>query len=704
MAVNDQATVAAPASCDNDFRRLSFDYEMQRQRSRLERYKWAGPPFSAIYAGSAAKFRLFDAVTFAFAVRDTSYPLDYGQYSFPNNLHGLADFILAKAAEYQEDHVEKFVGLAMSTELAERCPDLCARLWLELDIIPMVIRKAEENASWGSYDEESPFKTLDERAESIARKCLRFFGPNQALIPQIGSRGLVEVDAAFHVKMAQLSDYKKTVGDSTWSIVNKFAGDIKERKVKIAFFSATPQGGGVALMRHALVRFANAIGVDLKWYVPKPRPGVFRITKNNHNILQGVAPPGTRFTAQDKEILRDWVFENAERFWLKQSEPPGVSWLEKHALSFPALAGGADIIVIDDPQLPFLIPMIKQRTPHRPVIFRSHIQIRSDLTDTPGTPQAEAWELLWEAIEQADLFISHPVRDFVPNNVRPEKVGYMPATTDWLDGLNKPLSDWDACYYGRIFNAKCREQYMPNIDFPHEDYIVQIARFDPSKGIFDVLASYRTFHQRLKEAHPDLNPPKLLICGHGSVDDPDGTIMYDSALRFVDQHLAHIKSLICIMRIGPCDQVLNALLSKAKVALQLSTYEGFEVKVSEALHKGKPVIATQTGGIPLQVQHGKNGFLVNVSDTDAVAEHLFELWTDQELYDRMSRYAANSVSDEVSTVGNMLSWLYLASTLSKGMKIQPCERWIHDMAREEANVPYRSGENRLKRAVTPSTG
>lgn len=67
----------------------------------------------------------------------------------------------------------KFIGLAMSADLAERCPDLCARLWLELDIIPIVLRKAEENVSWGSYDEQLPFKSLDEQAESMARKCIR---------------------------------------------------------------------------------------------------------------------------------------------------------------------------------------------------------------------------------------------------------------------------------------------------------------------------------------------------------------------------------------------------------------------------------------------------------------------------------------------------------------------------------------------------
>jgi len=32
----------------------------------------------------------------------------------------------------------------------------------------------------------------------------------------------------------------------------------------------------------------------------------------------------------------------------------------------------------------------------------------------------------------------------------------------------------------------------------------------------------------------------------------------------------------------------------------------------------------------------------------------------------MSRYVATHVSDEVSTIGNALSWLYLADALAKG--------------------------------------
>lgn len=196
-----------------------------------------------------------------------------------------------------------------------------------------------------------------------------------------------------------------------------------------------------------------------------------------------------------------------------------------------------------------------------------------------------------------------------------------------------------------------------------------------------------------------MKPPKLLICGHGSVDDPDGAEIYDQVIDHIEHKTPHLRHLMCIMRLRPSDQILNALLAKASIALQLSTREGFEVKVSEAIHKGKPVIATRAGGIPLQVEDTKNGFLVDVGDTDTVAQHLYDLWTDEGLYKRMSEYALKHVCDEISTVGNTLNWLYLASKFSKGQPVQPNKQWINDLALEELGISADQGRQRLIRAV-----
>jgi hypothetical protein len=118
-----------------------------------------------------------------------------------------------------------------------------------------------------------------------------------------------------------------------------FVTALKKSKTKIAFFSSTPQGGGVALMRHALVRLTKLLGVDLTWYVPKPKPGVFRITKTIHNILQGVAKPDVRISTEEKQVLVDWIADNAKRYWLSSGGPLR-----------PVSEGGADVIMVSLPK------------------------------------------------------------------------------------------------------------------------------------------------------------------------------------------------------------------------------------------------------------------------------------------------------------------------------------------------------------------
>lgn len=157
------------------------------------------------------------------------------------------------------------------------------------------------------------------------------------------------------------------------------------------------------------------------------------------------------------------------------------------------------------------------------------------------------------------------------------------------------------------------------------------------------------------------------------------------------------------MRLDPNDQLLNTIIANAHVIMQLSTREGFEIKVSEALHAGVPVIVTNAGGIPIQVKDKVNGFLVTPGDWRAVAGHLMELVFDEELHSKMSYAARTGVSDEVGTVGNALGWYYLAAKwLETGVNpgLAGNEKWVNDMAREEAGIPYKEGENKLPRHFT----
>jgi glycosyltransferase involved in cell wall biosynthesis len=243
---------------------------------------------------------------------------------------------------------------------------------------------------------------------------------------------------------------------------------------------------------------------------------------------------------------------------------------------------------------------------------------------------------------------------------------------------------------------------MTELAWPARKYIVQVARFDPAKGIPTVIDSYAEFRRQCdKKGLTDV--PQLIVCGNGSIDDPDASMIYDQTMSQLETHYPHLLKDVSVMRLDPNDQLLNCIIANAHVVLQLSTREGFEVKVSEALHAGRPVIATLTGGIPLQVKDNINGFLVKPGDWKTVAAHLMELFTNEELHKKMSYEARTGVSDEVGTVGNAIGWYYLAAKWHEvgcNPGLPGKEQWVNDMAREEAGQPYAEKENRLPRHFT----
>jgi glycosyltransferase involved in cell wall biosynthesis len=349
-----------------------------------------------------------------------------------------------------------------------------------------------------------------------------------------------------------------------------------------------------------------------------------------------------------------------------------------------------------------LVSLIKSIAPTRPVLYRSHIQICTDLIAVSGSPQEDVWTFLSADAQMADMFLSHPIPTFVPFDIPREKVAYLPAATDWLDGLNKPLSMWDRMYYTRIYNSTCRDRGMAELAWPARQYIAQVARFDPSKGISTVIDSYAEFRHRTSDLDGN-NIPQLVICGNGSIDDPGASQVYSQTIEYLESTYPHLVKDCSITALEPNDQLLNTIISNAHVILQLSTSEGFEVKVSEALHAGRPVITTRVGGLPLQVKDGVSGYLVDVGDYMAVAAHLQDLFRDRELYETMSNSAASSVSDEVGTVGNALSWFYLASrwTETNGRPaLCGNQQWVNDMARADAGTPYTEAEKCLPRCYT----
>ena len=536
----------------------------------------------------------------------------------------------------------KFIAAALRAE--DEVSYLASRLWLQEDIVPYVIGTNDAN-----YRPD-----LEDTARMIAAN----FDRNNTVYTKLNTRNEVRV-----ADLVTLSDYQRTASPEDFALLTRLAQDFQGKR--LVFINATPQGGGVALMRHALIRLLRLLNVDAHWYVLYPNKEAFDITKPKfHNVLQGVAPQGIELNAHDKEVYNTWVAENA--------------------VAFEDVFKETDVVVIDDPQPSGLIPYIKQTSPATKIIYRSHIQIVADLASQEGTPQRTTWSFIWDNARQAECFISHPMKMFIPDDVPADKIFYMPATTDPLDGLNKPLTEEQMNYYMKLFNTMLRQEHQTPLD-ETRPYIVQIARFDPSKGIPDVMESYRKLRLMLEEQNQVL--PQLIITGNGSIDDPDGVPIYNMIMETLhSEAFAHLADDIKVLRLPHIDQLLNTLLRRSIIVLQLSTKEGFEVKVTEALMKGKPVVAYRVGGIPLQIQDTINGYLVEVGDTTLVAEHLYNMLTDQEHYKRMSLAASNLAGKDYLTISNAICWLYMAMLLLNEEKIAGNYQWVKALAQNYGNL------------------
>lgn len=85
------------------------------------------------------------------------------------------------------------------------------------------------------------------------------------------------------------------------------------------------------------------------------------------------------------------------------------------------------------------------------------------------------------------------------------------------------------------------------------------------------------------------------------------------------------------------------MLRGADVVCQVSTREGYEIKVTEAIHKGKWVIASNAGGIPLQVRGGTDGDIVEPSDSQGIADALLKFYSSESLQASRSEMNANDI-------------------------------------------------------------
>lgn len=142
---------------------------------------------------------------------------------------------------------------------------------------------------------------------------------------------------------------------------------------------------------------------------------------------------------------------------------------------------------------------------------------------------------------------------------------------------------------------------------------------------------------QLKSRIPGL---KVLLAGNGPTEDALRQQIRESQLEDTVQLLGYRTD-------------LQTVVPAADLIVSCSRREGLGLNLIEAMLCRKPIAAAENRGHRELVEHGVTGFLFAPGDTDALAAHIYELYTDpdraaemgQAGFEKAQRYTVSAVSD-----------------------------------------------------------
>jgi trehalose synthase len=400
-----------------------------------------------------------------------------------------------------------------------------------------------------------------------------------------------------------LTDYTHVVGKDLTEQIRQLAEPLKGKRV--LHVSATAFGGGVSEILYTLVPLMRDVGVDAHWHVIFGKEEFYNATKLLHNSLQGA-----------EETLSDEQWEIFD---------------EINQINAEGLQGEWDVVIVHDPQPIGLLRGAKEKGANW--IWRCHIDL--------STPNPAPIARLLPMIEEYDASVWH-MEQYVPNDMgrHREAVRICPPAIDPLSPKNMAFSPEDAAFVCRQFGI--------DVDRP---LITQVSRFDPWKDPIGVIDAYRQVTEQVPEA-------QLAMVGSMATDDPEGMEYFQKTFEYAGGD-EDIKILSNLNNVGAIE--VNAFQSQSDVCLQKSIREGFGLTVTEALWKGRPTVGGNVGGIPLQIEDGVSGFLVD--SPEQCAERCLEILRDPELGKKLGREGKEHARREFLTPRLLRDWLQLFTDL-----------------------------------------
>ncbi|MBN19375.1 MAG: group 1 glycosyl transferase [Chloroflexi bacterium] len=175
-----------------------------------------------------------------------------------------------------------------------------------------------------------------------------------------------------------------------------------------------------------------------------------------------------------------------------------------------------------------------------------------------------------------------------------------------------------------------REKYQINYKF-----ILFVGRFSKSKGIETLIHSFNKI-----KIEKEISNTKLVIMG---VDFGFEKEMEKLIKKF------NLSDRILVIKNPPREDVISAY-GESEFLILPSQWELSPLVPLESFAFKKPVISTNSHGIPFTVKHNDNGILVETENPNELAKAIMKLITDENLRTRLGISGYNFVHDECNCI------------------------------------------------------
>ena len=182
--------------------------------------------------------------------------------------------------------------------------------------------------------------------------------------------------------------------------------------------------------------------------------------------------------------------------------------------------------------------------------------------------------------------------------------------------LRRRMIDNEVCDPARIttvHNFVNVEQYNPASSAG--SYVCYFGRLEKLKGLDTLIEAMRKV--------PDVS---LKIAG-------DGDYRRQCEELIAENNVGNVE----LLGFQSGDKLADLIRGSSCTVLPSEWYENCPMSVLESFAYGRPVIGTAIGGIPELIDHEIDGLIVPVADSDALAEAISRLASDQELSVSMGR-------------------------------------------------------------------